>query len=299
MTRVENSVAPGGDASGFRGIVEQIHKLPSLPQVVAKILQVAADPHSCAADLKRVIDLDPALSLKVMRLVNSSFYGYAGKIGNLNQAVVLLGFNTIKSIALSASVFEPFKLPLSVSALFNPEAFWRHAVGVGVAARCLAQCCEVGDPESLFFAGLVHDIGKMVMNQYAYEDFTEILGRAADAESPLFEEEMLYFGLTHAHIGRLLAEKWNLPAEAVEAITHHHRPADALVAPKAATLVHLADILVQTKGIGLSGNGAIPTPDPVAESHIRACKADIDEVRENLHAEMERAEAFVSICRGA
>jgi len=280
--------------SDLKRIVERIHKLPSLSQVVTRILALARDPRSGAGDLKRVIELDPALSLKVLRLVNSSFYGYTGKIRNVAQAVVILGFDSIKSIALSASVIELFKGFKKNSTLFNHERFWLHSIGVGASARLIATDTKIEDPESLFFVGLIHDLGKMIMNQYAHEEFEAALRCAIDNDLLLLDAEMQILGTSHVHVGRWLAARWNLPEDIVDAIGCHHQPTLSRKAPQLASAVHLADFLVHTAKIGQSGNGRAPELDPSAMEILSTSRDLIEATLPQLNEAMAKAEGFIA-----
>lgn len=281
----------------LKKIVEKIQKLPSLPQVVTKVLALVRDPKSSADDLQKIMAMDQSLSLKTMRLVNSAFYGYAGRIKSLSQAVVILGFDSIKSIALSASVFDTFK-GVSKSPL-KREHFWQHSIAVGVCSRMVAADIKLDDPEGAFFAGLIHDIGKVILDQYAHEEFVSALNHAQEKEMLLFEAERELLGVSHAQVGRWLATKWNLPEDIVDAIFYHHQPSYAQKAPRLTSVIHLANVVVQNKAIGKSGNPKVPPLDPFAWKTLQLDKETISRVMERLDVEMSKADAFLQMAKGA
>jgi len=220
--------------------VDQTPNLPSLPAVVTKIIEAVDDPNSTVGRLNDLISKEPALAARMLRLANSAYFGRRNGLVSLPQCALVLGFNTIRSLALSASVHRMVQSAGVKS--FNPQEFWRHSLGVGVGGRMLAKVAGQ-EAEAVMAAGLVHDIGKLVLDVVARTEYAAAVTRIQEGEpSETVEAELL--GATHGEVGGWLAVKWKLPDLVVAAITYHHHPsaADATHRPVVA-VVTLADSL--------------------------------------------------------
>ena len=191
-------------------VVDRIEELPTLPQVAAKIMRLIDDPASSAQDIHKVMSRDTALAGKMLKLVNSAFYGLPHKVSNLNQAIVLLGFNTIKSLALSVSVFGVFGKGRGARS-FDRERYWRHSVGSACIYRVLARKVKMVDPETAFVAGLLHDIGKLVLDQYAAPELGQVIDEAEKRKCAFVEAERALFGTDHSAVGGWLVDRWGFP----------------------------------------------------------------------------------------
>lgn len=282
-------------STDIRRIVERIQNLPTLPTVVTRILKLVKSPESCAQDVEEILSTDQSLTVKVMRLVNSSFYGYAGKITTLKQAVVILGFETIRSIALTATVFSAF--PHRNRSLFDRELFWRHSIATGVAARMLAQAARDPATEDVFLAGIVHDIGKVVLDEYAPVEFDQVLSVVEEKDCLIYEAEREVLGSSHAQIGRWLATKWGLPAELTDVIFYHHQPGNAQRAPRWTAFVHVGDVLARTLKLGSGGDRKIPPLDPSGWALTGLDEATLKRVLTTLPSEFAKADLFVQMSK--
>lgn len=281
----------------MRRIVERIQNLPTLPQVVTQILKLVNDPDSNAGDIQGILSRDQSLTAKVMRLVNSSFYGYAGKIKTLQQAVVILGFDTIKSVALSATIFSAFSGKGRAS--FDRDAFWHHAIATGIASRLLAAEVKSKETEEAFLAGIIHDIGKVVLDEYAPVEFDRVLQYVEQNNVLIYEAERKVLGSSHAQVGRWLATKWNLPADLVDVIFYHHQPGNAVKAPALTSIVHVADILARTARIGSGGDKKVPPLDPAAWQTLGLTETGTKKVLTILPSEFSKADLFVQMARSS
>lgn len=279
----------------IRRIVERIQNLPTLPDVVTRILKLVKSPESCAQDVESILSRDQSMTTKVMRLVNSSFYGYAGKITTLKQAVVILGFETIRSIALTASVFTAFAG--RGRERFDREAFWRHSIATAVASRMLAQAAREEAAEEIFLAGIIHDIGKVVLDEYAPVEFDQVLAVVEAKDCLIYEAEREVLGSSHAQIGRWLATKWSLPAELTDVIFYHHQPGNAQKAPRWTAFVHVGDILARTLKLGSGGDRRIPPLDPSGWSLTGLDEAALKRVLAGLPSEFAKADIFVQMSK--
>ena len=292
---------PGSEKERVKRIAQSVISLPTLPTVVAKIVDVVQDPGTTAQALAKIIASDQVLTAKVLKLANSSYYGFPRKIGTVNLAVVLLGYQTVRDIALSVSVIEQFS-EQEDDLSFDYSRFWEHSIATGVACQLFAREFQYQVAGEAFVAGLIHDIGKLILNQYMKQEFRAIL-RKANEESMLFhqaEEELL--GVHHGRVGAWTVERWNLPKNIVEALAFHHSPSGAVRSPQLAHLVHFCDLLVRKGGYGYSGDAGVPEMDP-ATAEVLGLLCDKDGrpmlgcYIDMLHSEMERAETLVDLVR--
>jgi len=277
----------------IRRVVERIQNLPTLPIVVSQILRLVGDDESSAHDVQEILRRDQSLTFKILKIVNSSFYGNAGKIRDLQHAVVILGFDTIKSVALSATIFSTF--PNGKRGRFDREAFWRHSIAVAVASRKLAQELKITSFEEAFVGGILHDIGKVVLDEYASELFEEVLTYVEEKKVLMYEAERAVCGFSHAQIGRWIAAKWALPQEYVDVIFYHHQPGNAQKATQLTAIVHLGDIIARSLKIGSGGDDCIPPIDPSSLKILSLSEETIKKVIIELPAEFEKADLFAQM----
>ncbi len=207
--------------------IREISHIATLPEITLKIIQLVESPSSTAQDLHAVISKDPALCTRILKVVNSAFYGLPGQIGSINRAIVLLGLNAVKNIAIAASLAKLFKGG-ALTPTFSARELWTHSVAVGAASRMIAQQMKLSLVDEAFLAGLLHDVGVMVEMQYDRNKIVEVIERceAAPANAPLdmlkVEDEV--FGANHQDFGAGLCEKWKFPRTFVGVTGYHHRP---------------------------------------------------------------------------
>jgi len=239
--------------------IEKLGQLPTLPQVVQKIVTMIDRPETSAEGLGRLIEKDQVLSAKVLQLANSPFYGFPARIASVSHAVVVLGLNVVKGLTLGATVFDMMKAA-------GMDELWRHSLGVAMVAHVLATRVGHKNPEELFVAGLLHDLGKVVM----YVKLPETVARIGEVVQArdlyMMEAEREILGLTHADIAGWLATAWHLPIVLKEPIMYHHQPSLATGAPMQTAIVHVADVLVKAMGCGCSGDDLVPLLNPEAWS---------------------------------
>lgn len=277
----------------LKRLADRIENLPTLPTVVSSLLQTVNDPRASASDVQRFLQYDQSMTMKVLRLANSSFYGCGGQIKTLSHAVVVLGFNTIRSIALSASIFDAFGGKGSRE--FRRDEFWRHAIAVGVAARLFATRLRWDDVEEAFLAGIVHDIGKVVLDQHAHREFAAAIAHAREKGLSILEAETAIVGAPHTMVGRWVGTRWNLPPGHLDAISGHHDPARAENAPRIAAAVHLADVVARACRIGWAGDDLVPPLDGAAVEILGIGDAEVKDVIARLPEEFAKAEHFVRL----
>lgn len=278
-----------------RNLIAKIDDLPTLPNVISSILEILENPKSTARDIDNVIKTDQALTAKTLKMVNSAYYGFPRRITTVTDAVVILGFNTVRSLALSATVCKMF---LGGTKDFDREALWEHSIAVAFAARIIAKRVKYPDEEEAFVAGLLHDIAKIVEDQYFHEEFMEAVNRSKDEEISLLETEREELGMDHTLIGRRVADKWNLPIKITKVIGYHHQPEFAGIDEQEITsIVHVADVLVRIREIGDSGNYGPIDINKTAIATLKLAKKDLAEIVQKLIVEMKKAEDFLEIIR--
>lgn len=275
-----------------RRLVQRVVDLPTLPAVTARTFRLVEDERSSAQDLAVVIGTDQSLASRILRLANSAFYGFPRAIVSVSQAVVLLGFDTVKSIVLAATVFDTLS-GKDVASGFDREQFWLHTVGVASAARIVARSLRRVEANLAFVGGLLHDIGKVVLDRYFSHRYSEAAMLAGRLPCPIREAETAVFGVDHAEVGGWLLERWRLPMSIIGSVAFHHCPGAAKPEHWALTAtVHLADVLARNAGIGGGGDDLIPVPDPEVLARLRVEPAQLTRWTEALAAERAAVEAF-------
>lgn len=222
-------------------LLADIDTLPTLPAIVGQVMQTIADPQSSAQDLMEVINPDQALTVKILKIANSAFYGRVRKTGTLEQALIVLGFEEVRNLVVSMAVFNNFRR-LNAPPLFEVGKFWEHSFVCGLAARIIAEELKLPGGE-LFVAGLIHDIGKLAICMVVPQVFCKVLeaDESKDLKTSVAEQHLL--GVTHAEVGAVLAKRWMFPGDLVAGIGFHHRPAAGPAKTPYQMIVHLADLI--------------------------------------------------------
>lgn len=237
-------------------IVAKVDELPSLPHIVIRVMELTEDPDSTAFDITEVINQDQNMTAQVLRLANSVYYGYSRRIATVTDAIVLIGFNAVRSIVLAASVSKILKKELNGYFMAEGE-LWIHSQCAAVFARLLAKKTKFRSVELAYTATLLHDIGKLVLNSHLKDAYREVLAIVNEEKVPFDQVEDSLFGFNHAQVGGKVAEKWNLPADLVEAITCHHHPDTARINPTLTAITHVADAATLQMGMGLGLDGLL------------------------------------------
>jgi HD-like signal output (HDOD) protein len=259
----------------LKALIRRIDDLPTLPRTVFRISEMINNPRSSARDLAQVITDDQVLTARLLRLVNSSFYGFPQRITTVTRAIVLLGFDAIRHLLLTTSVFDMFS-GQHQTAMTTREDLWDHSLGCAVAAKVIGQHIRHEKIEELFVCALLHDIGKIVSMVYAPQDFDAAARLAVEKDILFIEAESLLLDYTHTDTGRLLAERWHLPTMVTEVIRFHHAPDQAGEFVQEAAVVHLADILCRALQYGSGGDRRIPALDPNAWDSVGISEDSIE-----------------------
>jgi putative nucleotidyltransferase with HDIG domain len=250
---------------------EAIRELSTLPSVILRILEVMNNPMADARDVEKEIIEDPIITSKVLKMSNSPFYGTDRNISNISQAVVLMGFTEVQNIALSVSIFSRFLMPTK---MFDRRQFWEHCYATGVTAEALQRRVNAHTNDG-FVAGLLHDIGRIVLDQYFPDEFEEVMAVADNQRISLFEAERKVLGVTHGDIGFWVTEKWNLPTMLTDSILFHHTPFSCRESYVLTSIIHVADIISKAFGSYMKKEFA---PSPRDESAFRLLNLDSEKV---------------------
>lgn len=280
-------------AQAVKLALSRIGDIATLPEVTARIISVVDDPKSTARDLHNIIKNDPALATKILKVVNSAFYGLPGQVSEIDRAIVLLGLSAVKNIAISASISRLFTSE-RISDRFSARDIWKHCVAVAVATR---QFCSITGKrafaEEAFLAGLIHDLGLLIERQAFPDQLKDVIRIASETNRPLCEIEMELIGADHQMLGAALASKWKFPRGLQVVLGYHHR-IDCLSEENRlpTAIVHIADILVCHERIGFFLTAEQQPLDDVLLESVGLTEADFNTVREQLPALVEDAEAI-------
>ena len=243
--------------------IREISHIATLPEITLKIVNIVEDPSSTAQDLHNVISKDPALCTRILKVVNSAFYGLPGQIGSINRAIVLLGLNAVKNIAIAASLSKLFKGG-QLTPTFSAKDLWTHSIAVGVANKLIAEQMKLGLSDEAFLVGLIHELGIMVEMQWDRNKLVEVLEKVekSPAGTDMLAIETQVFGATHQDFGAALSEKWKFPKSFTTVIGFHHRPMDVPADQRTlAAMVYVADRLAAQISAGFKADiadNAIP-----------------------------------------
>lgn len=266
--------------------LDQIDRLLTLPQVVTQINELVESNTASAADLHRVIKADPVLSAKLLRLVNSAYYGLPGRVGSLEKAVILLGVAAVKNLAIAASIeqlFAGIRLPGPMTG----RDLWMHCLAVATGARELAQRAGMQHLDEVFMAGLIHDLGLLAAAQVSPHDFAEVAQHcmASDANWNAVELEIL--GVDHCRSGARLSERWHFPEYLNEMILDHHDWPDRPESSQMTGIVYLADTMASGLGEGFTFTAHRQTTDQSMLERVGISEQDLSEVWQNLPSHVD------------
>lgn len=279
-------------------IMEMVEKsdISSIKRTIIQILTIINDPHSSAKDLKNIIEVDPPLTAKLLKLANSAFYGYPKSINEIQEAIVCIGFDAVRELALSQKVCELFQDDDYIHG-YSRIILWKHCVAVAVCSKLIFRREFRERGENIYVAGLLHDIGIIVIDQFLHEKFKEVLKRSRKERSNQIDLENELLGFDHTDIGLAIAEDWGFPDDIAKAISTHHDPGDLNDENgKIAATMYIANYIVQNEVIGYCDS---PYPNKtllqkcLIKFHLKekALSLIMKEVKEEIK-KMEQADWF-------
>lgn len=281
----------------LRKIEKYINGMPALPVTVTKVVEIANNPATSPVDLNKVISLDPVLMARVLKLINSAYYGVSSKVNSLVRAIIMLGINTVKNLALSSAVMDTFGKKQQFRAL-DPQAFWRHSLGVGVTSKLIARKRKIDSSrlEEYFIAGLLHGIGKIPLNNVLVDEYVEAMSLADRQKLPLYAAERRVFGFDHTFVGVQIGEAWKLGNAILDTIKYQLRPSEYEGQyGDIVNTTHAAIYFVTVAEIGFSGDRY---PERASDHALRALGIDetyLDDIEDEVEQEIQKAEVFLKL----
>lgn len=250
-------------------ILEQVNQVPKLPAVVARIQALLQDPQVEFSALAKEIEMEPGMTGNVLHMANSAIFGWSREIHSIRQAVTLLGTHRILQMVI-CQVAAPIIRDANVGYGMTPNELWRHSICVGLAAEKVAENSRLEcAPDKAFTAGLLHDVGKIVLGTFIDLDDVPVHDLVRNEGLSFEEAERRLFDIDHAEISGLVLGRWQLPVEMVAAVRHHHQPAATAEHRDLVDIVHVADMLCMTAGLGLGSDGLAYRLDVDATEHVQ------------------------------
>lgn len=276
-------------------IVKKARNLPVLPQVTSKLLDVINDSKAEAKDVGKIIESDQSLATQLLKQVNSPFYGFSGRISTLQHAVVIMGFNAVKNLAIGFSMAKMSRK--GASSALNTEQFWEHSLGVGVGARAIGKEIGYPCPEELMAAGLVHDIGKVILADNFSEEYKKILQEALEKDEEVYQTEKRVLGESHDEVGEWFTKENRFPEVLRHCIKYHHVPSsyNSGEFSTAIRAINLSDHLCKVKEVGWAGCSNCSRDVETMQKEIGLSDEAKGMVMENLKTEVDAAKEFFGI----
>lgn len=262
-----------------KGRILSVKDLPTLPNVLYEATKLMERPDTSTEDIAKVISYDLVLSAKVLKMVNSPIYGFPGRIGSVQHALVLLGFNVIRGIIISTSVME-----IMTKAMVG---LWEHSLGTALACNRIAEACGFEEPEEYAICGLLHDLGKVVAALQLPDLKDEIIEIVKKEDISFREAEKQVYGFDHSRINLWLCGHWHLPPRIKDAMTHHHRPLSAQLYPEAAHVVHIGNFVVRVFEHGSGGDDQVPFLEPKTMDALQLKFKDLEKIMYGLCDSLE------------
>lgn len=235
-------------------------RLASLPQIYFKINDVINDPESSFGDVAEIISNDTSLSIRLLKIVNSSFYNFPSEIDTISHAISIVGTSQLRDLALATMVLIAFE---GVSEEFvKMESFWKHSVGCGIAAWVIALNCSEANPERYYLTGILHDVGRLILFENHPEEAMKIMERCHAENKIAHQVEREVFGFDHGAVGAALLTKWKLPSNLGDVVKDHHTPLESAEYPKEVAILNLADLITKSMELGSTGDVLIPPLAP-------------------------------------
>ena len=277
MNRVEEKRAE------IRATIMNTGSLPTLPGIITKLNALSQNDKASVQEMARLVSSDQVLSARILKLANSPSYGFY-RVSTISNAMILLGVNVVKSLALSSSIFEIMEK--------NSVGLWEHSLGAGVAANIISRRLKLPECEEISTAALLHDIGKVIIRLNFGDDYRQLLALIEEDEVSMLEAERKLLSTDHAEVGAWLAKSWFLPDKLIEPISCHHDVAAAPTQQTKASVVHFANILIKASGFGFSGDDFVPLIQPAAWELLGMTDAILAEIVDELEDKLVDTKNF-------
>jgi putative nucleotidyltransferase with HDIG domain len=266
-------------------LIANVKDLPPLPGIVISAMEMALNPDTSVRDLERLISKDQALSAKILRIVNSAMYSLSREVSTVSHAVAVLGIRTVSSVIMAASVEDIFDRAQDLGTKLMSEHSW----GTALAAKAIARWVRYGNIEEALVCGLMHDIGKPVMMMNFQARYKQIVSEIYIGNGNFHQSELLAFGFSHAHVGALLAKKWNFPPQLAEAVEYHHNPLSAPIYPQLACIINLANLFMISMGIGFEKDKSLVLEKQPAAEHLKLGGSALSVLATDIQASINAA----------
>ena len=281
-----------GSAGDIRSKVKNIDGLPQFPATHAEIMKLSKSDESSSEDLAEKIQLDPGFLATVLKLANSSYYGFSKKTDSLQLAVTRLGMEEIGNLVMAAQVFEKLGGNDEGSAL-DMAGLWKHSVGTAFIARAVSKKLQT-EVDASFLGGMLHDLGKIVLDRFFADYYGAVVDTVKSESMSLYQAEMEILGVSHAEVGGLLAESWAFSKNFQNCMTHHHLPRGTRRHQRLVCVIHLADVLCHQLEFGSGGDEQVPDVDESALDRFSIGDRGLTTLKEVAEADLEDAESFLS-----
>lgn len=276
-------------------ILKSIDDMPSLPLTALKILRLANDINSPPQEMLDTIKVDPVITGKVLQMINSSYFGLSANVTDLRQALVMLGANTVKNLALTSALLNTMKSKGSGNARLDLDGLWLHSLATAVGAKIIARAAGLPrmQHDEFFIIGLLHDIGRIFSFQFLADEYVQALDKAANEGLDITEAEIAVLSMTATEAGGLLAEKWQLPENMLNGIRYYRNPEDAGDFEKICSIVNIASYFATVKGIGWVDELTISEP---SEKVLEVAGVSLSKLEDPLlimDEEVDKAKSFI------
>ncbi|MDD2851978.1 MAG: HDOD domain-containing protein [Desulfuromonadaceae bacterium] len=266
-------------------LLSDVSSVPSLPLLYSRLDETINHPRSSIADIAKVLSEDQGLAARILKLANSPLFGYFSKIDTVTQAVTIIGIQQVRDLALAISVIGVFKgLPKD---LVTMECFWRHSIGAALAARVLATSQREANLERFFVAGILHDIGRLLLFMRLPDLCREMIETARNSNQCLHELERQRLGYDHADVGGALLRRWKLPTRVTEPVEYHHRCNHAGQFPRESAILHCADLLAHALELGGSGEERVPPLIPGSWERLTVSPFQLPQIVAQIDNQLE------------
>lgn len=275
-------------------ILNLVKHVQPFPKVARRVMELLADPDTDARTLAEVIQYDQVITANVLKICNAPYFGLSRKVSSLQEALVVIGDETLKDIIITSSSARFYKGEVGAGYELEQGELWRHSVAVGILAKNLVGKIKEVDNGSAFTAGLLHDIGKRFLSSFVSDDFQRIMDKVTQEQCSWVEAEKEIIGITHAELGGIILKRWEFPEDIQRAVMSHHDP-DALGKEPLTALVALANALVISMGIGVGADGLATKMQGEGLRRFGITQPHLDMCMANLIHELEQAEELLKL----